>query len=147
VSILSRSNIIVLLLGLAILVAILGSLYFETGPIYGELKNLNLIPVPERFTELYFQDPATLPNSVAKGKTLSFSFVIHNVEGATTTYPYVAYFESSDNTKSVLQNGNVSLSDNESTTIAVAHTFAAAAGTGTIVVDLPTLSQQIDFLL
>ncbi|HUC01826.1 MAG TPA: hypothetical protein VMA75_02895 [Candidatus Paceibacterota bacterium] len=143
----SKSRLIILLLLAVVLVGILASIYYKADPVYGLLQRMNLIPMPERFTELYFQNADALSSSVAKGQTLSFAFTIHNERGATTTYPYIAYFQKSDGTKIVLQNGELPLASDASTTITVSYPFTEAAGTGTVVVDLPSFDQQIDFLL
>lgn len=116
--------------------------------IYNELNGLKLIPTPERFSELYFINPESLPSSTTAGKTVSFSFAISNAEGVTTTYPYSVYFQYPDGAKAIFATGTVSLADNASTTIAISHTFTASNLTGEVVVNLPSLNnQQIDFLL
>jgi hypothetical protein len=119
--------------------------------IYNELNALKLIPEPEQFTELYFQNSSNLPRETIANEPISFAFTIHNVESTSTVYPYVVYFQASDGTNTtpvVFTTGLVTLADNASTTITVTHTFASASTTGEVVVDLPSLNDQsIDFLL
>jgi hypothetical protein len=122
--------------------------------VYNQLNDWKLIPTPERFTELYFQNSANLPRATVAGQPISFAFTIHNVEGITTTYPYVVYFEYPDASQVVFTSGTVTLASDASTTIPVTHAFLASNLTGKVVVDLsvPAASasssdQQIDFLL
>lgn len=143
----SKPKIIICILAGALLLWMLLSIYYQGGPIYQGLKALNLIPVPTHFTELYFQDPNSLPQYAGKGQLISFAFTIHNVQGATATYPYIAYFEPASGTRTVLLNGQVTLANGASTTVTVSHSFTSAAGTGTVVADLPAFDQQIDFHL
>jgi hypothetical protein len=115
--------------------------------IYAEMDALKLLPEPERFTELYFTDPAAIPTSTVAGQTMSFAFTIQNLEGVTTTYPYTSYFEDATGGTTSLANGIISLPDNASASIPVSYTFPASVN-GEVVVNLPTLgNQQIDFLL
>jgi hypothetical protein len=143
----SKSKIITVLLLVAVLAVILLGLYYKSGPVYQEFKNLDLIPMPENFTELYFENASALPVSIAKNEPVSFSFTIHNDEGATTAYPYTAYFRNVAGVKTVLKNGDISLGSDASTTVNVSYIFKTAPGTGTVVVDLTSLNQQIDFLV
>lgn len=43
---------------------------------------------PERFTELFFVDPTSLPAVITAGKKYGGSFAVVNHEGAPTTYRY-----------------------------------------------------------
>jgi hypothetical protein len=140
------------LIAILILIGVVFLIYVYRGAIYGEMGALKLIPGPERFTELYFTDPASLPTSTTSGETLSFSFTINNLEGATTAYPYVVYFQTPTGGSIVLRRDTISLADNASTTIPISYTFASlkkeVVEQGEVVVNLPTLNdQQIDFLL
>jgi len=48
---------------------------------------------PERFTELYFNDPDMLPRQLVAGKAATFSFSIANREAQDFTYYYQVAFE------------------------------------------------------
>ena len=120
--------------------------YLERGSLYTELGALNLIPTPERFTELYFANAASLPTEAITGEPITFSFVIHNVEGVTTSYPYTVYITYPSGKSITLANGLVTLGNGASTTIPIEDAFTTL-GKGTVVVDLTSLDQQIDFLL
>lgn len=123
------------------------AVYYRKGPFYGILASVNLIPTPEGFTELYFVNPSALPHSVVKKEPISFSFIVRNAEGVPTAYPYLVYFEDANGNETVISKNTISLDNNASTTVNVSYTFAQTNQTGTVVIDLTSLNQQIDFIL
>lgn len=147
VNTLSRPKLILFLLILVLIIGVYFIFYYGQGPLYQLFNNLSLVPRPERFTELYFNNSSLLPTATAKNKPVSFSFTIHNEEGASFVYPYIVYFEDPQGNKVDLSSGVVTLDDNATTTIPVSHTFTQSNEQGTVVVDLTSLDQQIDFLL
>ena len=144
-----RTRTIVMLVLILSLIVLVSSLLVLKNRGVGAIQNsLKLIPQPEPFTELYFQNASSLPRSVGAMKQISFSFVISNVEYTTTTYPYEVYFEYPNGRQVNIVSGNVTLSSNTSTTIPVLYTFPTSNLVGRVVVNLPTLNNQaIDFLL
>src|SRR5277367_5266167 len=50
---------------------------------------------PERYTELYFSSPTSIPVNVVSGKQLPVSFTIHNVEARNMSYTYDVSFMTS----------------------------------------------------
>ncbi len=130
------------------LVVILGLVLFtHSDMVMAQLNEWKLIPQPEHFTELYFDNASALPTLTSKGVEASFSFTIHNVEGATTAYPYRVYFEYPSGYRVAFTAGTVLLADNASTTITVSHTFRSTDEVGKVVVMLTSLNQSIDFLV
>jgi hypothetical protein len=121
--------------------------YMEQTAIYNGLYALKLIPRPERFTELYFEQASSLPAETVQGVASTFSFTIHNEEGATTTYPYRVYFQYPSGHQVTLAADTVVLADNASQTIMVSHAFLASNEQGSVIVVLPTIDQTIDFLV
>ncbi len=77
-----------------------------------ELVTLDLIPKPEKLTELYFNNNANLPSSATSNQVISFAFVIHNLE--TTDYQY-AYDVSvnANGTRHIVDSGNVLVKNNQ----------------------------------
>jgi len=122
-------------------------LYIIHGSVYGEMKKFDLIPMPERYTELFFKDYELLPKNTVAGQTTSFTFVIHNLEFATSTYPYRVYFEYPSGGEVTFASGTVTVADQAYQDVTVAHTFLASNEEGEVVVELTSLDQQIDFLL
>ncbi len=137
-----KTKTILLLLGGGIALCVL--LYLARVPLYNELNALKLIPEPEPFTELYFDTYPQDPSQVTNGTTISFSFTIHNVEGTTTTYPYLVYVMRSLGTTTI-DEGVITLADNASSTISEAAVLSYAWEPGEFIVLLPTLQQHIDF--
>ncbi len=131
----------------AVLLAASFIAYQKRDVIYGELNALKLIPIPERFTELYFENSSSLPRKTVAGQPISFSFTIHNVEGTTTTYPYSVYFKYPNGAQISFANSNVILAADASTSIKVTYIFPTSNLAGIVVVNLTQLNQQIDFLL
>jgi hypothetical protein len=123
-------------------------LYGFRGIIYNELNSLNLIPLPERFTELYFTNSTAIPTSTTPGRSVTFAFTVVNHQGVTTTYPYTSYFTDPSARRTILASGSVSLADGASITIPVSYSFTGASIAGEVIVDLPSLNDQsIDFHL
>ena len=148
---------------LALVLILISIVCYEGNTVYAELENLKLIPMQERFTELYFENPSFLPQRAFAGDPISFSFTIHNLEAVSTNYPYNIYFEGSNGQSVVFASSSVTLAENTSKTIDITYIFPIASTTrridgnkvilpsvnetGMVVVDLISLNQQIDFLL
>ncbi len=142
-----KKNTFILFAALAILIVGGVLVYKNVDPVVVELNTLKLLPKAETFTELYFNNQTALPNRVVPGTAIAFSFTIHNLEGVTTTYPYTVYFVQTNGDQFVFANGNVTLSDTTSTSIAISQYFPSPGVTGTVVVNLTGRSQKIDFLI
>lgn len=56
------------------------------------IKNLllswDLLPKPEKITELYFTEPSKLPSTYTPNQPVEVNFTVHNVTGETKTYHY-----------------------------------------------------------
>lgn len=116
--------------------------------IHRKLSDWKLIPIPETYTELYFEDHTSLPKKTTAGEVTTFSFTIHNMEGVTTTYPYEVYFEYPLSGEKVLfAKDSVTLQKGEYETISVSHTWLSSRLQGKVVVKLLELDQHIVFLL
>jgi hypothetical protein len=112
-----------------------------------QLSALDLIPKPEHFTELYFENSTALPTSTIAGKPISFAFTIRNQEGTSTVYPYVVYIEYPTGERVVLASSSVTLNNDASTTIPITHIFKSSGEQCNVFVDLTAIDQKIDFLL
>jgi len=75
-----------LLIGATLVVGMLIFFNSDNAAIHNELIALSLLPKPEKLTELYFDANEKLPKSATKNQTISFAFIIHNLE--TTDYQY-----------------------------------------------------------
>jgi hypothetical protein len=136
------------LLGIVAALVLVGLVVsYEKNTMYAELNHLKLIPEPERFTELYFENASSLPQQTVAGKPIIFSFTVHNLEGATTTYPYRVYFQYPDGHQTLFRQATLTLVDTAFATINISHTFLGSDERGMVVVELTSLDQSIDFLL
>ena len=75
-------------------------------------------------------------NKFQKGEKISFSFVIHNLEGEDTQYPYIVYFKSQDGQITKIEEKSVLLGDGEFKTINESYTSALPDNAGGIYVEL-----------
>lgn len=121
-------------------------IYKERAVIYIGLNDLKLIPQPERFTELYF-DPTSLPDQIISYQPLLFSFTVHNLEGATTTYPYKVYLEYPTGKQITFANGSITLANGAEATTNIKHIFYFSNKKLKVVVKLTAIDQSIDFLI
>ncbi len=115
--------------------------------IHEKLSEWKFIPIPETYTELYFEDHASLPKKTTAGQKTTFSFTIHNMEGIVTTYPYEVYFKYTNlGWKVIFLKGTVTLAPGEFQTITISHTWRSSELEGKVVVELLGSNQYIDFL-
>jgi hypothetical protein len=121
-------------------------LYQYKADMYAQMNAWKLIPQPERFTELYFNDSANLPSQVSKGGKVSFSFVIHNLEGKSWDYQYAVYFKFSDGHVINIAQNVVALADGGYKTVNGSYISESDNGGG-IFVELKNPEQHIDFLV
>lgn len=109
-----------------------------------ELATLDLIPKPEKLTELYFNDNAKLPNSAAGNQVISFAFVIHNLE--TTDYRYAFVVSVNANgTRHIVDSGNVLVKNSQYYVKNEQFELLNSPGGQEVVVELTNKQQLIDF--
>jgi hypothetical protein len=139
-------GIIVLCIFIIILTFLQTSFTDVTKRIYPELYAWNIIPKPETFTELYFENHEKLPFEILPNQNYSFSFTIHNQENKNMIYPYAAYI-AGPSKKIILQKGNIYLTTNQKKTITVNFSTSSELSKAKIIVNLPKKNQDIDFLI
>ena len=133
-----------LLLGLGLTVVIIILLSLNSTAVYNELVALDLLPKPEKLTELYFEDSAHLPASATGSGAISFTFVIHNLE--TTDYRYVYDIVIIANgRRHVVDGGNALVKNNRSYVKKEEFSLLNSPGRQDVVVELVNLRQSIDF--
>lgn len=82
--------------------------------IIGQMDAWQLLPRPQRLTELYFSDLHKIPSSADRGTKQDVAFTLHNLEHATTTYNYKIVAVTSDNRNAqVLDTGDIRLDNNQ----------------------------------
>lgn len=112
--------------------------------IIDQMNAWKLLPEPETFTELYFNNSANLPSTVKIGTPLKFSFVIHNEEYQTMNYPYQVYIASPSG-EQLIDLRSITLNQNEYKTISEAFSIPTPMKRDEVIVKLTNLNQQIDF--
>jgi len=83
-----------------------GLIFLNRAVIAKQLQDWQVIPQPERLSELYFTGHANLPQSLAAGSNYTVAFTVHNLEHQPITYHYKIVAESpSSNTEQPLGEG------------------------------------------
>jgi uncharacterized membrane protein len=100
---------------------------------------------PERYTELYFSDPTTIPTTAAEGRQLPVSFTIHNVEAKDMKYTYDLTFTTAVGKTLIQEQQSFSLLTNDSKTITTDIQVPAYSGKAEVQILLPSLHQSIHF--
>lgn len=132
-----------LLVGVTLIVGMLIFFNLNRASVYNELAALDLIPKPEKLTELYFNDNAKLPDAVTK-QPVSFAFVIHNLE--TTDYRYVYNVSVNVNgTRHIVDSGSVLVKNNQYYTKNETFNLLNVHGSQEVVIELVNKRQSIDF--
>jgi hypothetical protein len=137
-------RISLLLIGVTLVVGTLVIYNLNRVSIDNELAALDLIPKPEKLTELYFNDSANLPSSATSNQVISFAFVIHNLE--TTDYQYV--YEVSVNvngTRHIVDSGKVLVKNDHYYVKNEKFNLMNSPGRQEVVVELTNKHQSIDF--
>lgn len=129
-----------------VICVILFALYSLRGAIFNKMDDLKLIPQPEKFTELYFEKYADLPNSISTNTPVSFSFTIHNLEGQDMNYPYNMYIKDDFGTTTV-KSSSVLIKNQEYKTITESYKFKSVNSQKTLFVELPSKHQELHFKL
>ncbi len=134
----------VLMIGVTLVVGILIFFNLNRTAIYNELATLDLIPKPEKLTELYFNDNAHLPNSATGNQVISFAFVIHNLETTDYWYAYVVSVNA-NGTRHIVDSGNVLVKNNQYYVENEKVNLLNSPGSQEVVVELTNKQQSIDF--
>lgn len=134
-----------LLIGVALVVNILIFLEINQEFVHNELIALDLIPKPETMTELYFASNANLPSTVTDNQTISFSFVIHNLEMSTYQYAYSISVDDTNGTKRIVDSGYVLVKNDQYYVKNEKFNLTKALGRQEVVVELTNKQQSIDF--
>jgi hypothetical protein len=137
-------KITALAVGIVVLVGMLLSVNVNRKAIVSELATLNLVPMPEKLTELYFDDGANLPRVASKGQVVAFAFVIHNLEASDYRYLYKVTVSSKDK-KLVVDSGSVLVGDTRYYRRDERVKLLDLPGLQEIVVELTNKKQAIDF--
>ena len=113
--------------------------------INSELVALDLLPKPQPFTELYFNDGVHLPDSVTTAHSvISFSFVIHNLEATDYQYTYEVYVDT-NGIKNIVDNGTIFVKNNHYYDKHEKFALMNSPGRQEVIVELTNKQQSIHF--
>lgn len=133
-----------LLIGVMLIVGIIVFCNLNKEYVYNKLSALDLIPKPEKLTELYFNNNASLPSSVTSNQIISFAFVIHNLE--TTDYQYTYDVSVTDSgTKRIIDSGSILVKNNQYYLKNEKFPLMMSSGRQKVTVELTNKQQWIDF--
>jgi hypothetical protein len=133
-----------LLVGVIVVVGMLIFYNFNKAPVYNELYALDLIPKPEKLTELYFNNSANLPSTVTSKQVVSFAFVIHNLETTDFQYTYVVSVDA-NGVAHVVDSGKVLVKNNQYFVKSEKLSIKKSTGDQKVVIELTNKQQLIDF--
>lgn len=129
---------------LVAVIALIALFVFLEKPLTAILANNHLLPEPETFTELYFENHQNLPSRVEAGEKYTFAFSVHSVETQPMTYPYRIYIQA-NNKKFPVKNGSFSLNPDQKKTFHEEFTTSSYTTPAKVVVELINKNQSIDF--
>jgi len=133
-----------LLIGAILTVGML--VFFNLGgvSIRNELVALHLLPQPENLTELYFDTHERLPKSLTEKQSVSFAFVIHNLEATDYQYAYIVAIQSQGMSQ-IVDRGNILVKDGQYYTKTENFMLKDTAKEQKVVVELTNKGQSIHF--
>jgi uncharacterized membrane protein len=102
---------------------------------------------PDRFTELYFTNPTSLPATVKLSATVPVSFTLHNEEARTQSYTYNITFADATGTTTVLKTQEIILQNGQKQVINQDITLPTGNSRGEVSVNLLNKSQSVHFWL
>ena len=132
-----------LCIGVIIIVGMLIFLNLNRASIYNELVAFNLVPMPEKLTELYF-NTVDLPDAVPANQKMHFAFVIHNLEATNYQYTYVVLMNT-HGMRHIIDRGTVLVQNNQYYVKKVEFHLAWSSEKQNIIVELTNKHQSIDF--
>ncbi len=130
-----------------ILLVLSGIWFFNKGFIVRTFDYLDLTPIEEHFTELYFTDYTTVSKSIENKEPFSFSFTIRNLEGVPEVYLYSIYFEYPSLQRTLLYTNSVYLSNKETKIITYPHVISNFSNARKLVVELTQKNQKINIVI
>ncbi|MFA6005263.1 MAG: hypothetical protein WC775_02140 [Patescibacteria group bacterium] len=123
------------------------ALYVKQDAIYEQLKVWKLVPLPETFTELYFEDHLKLPTRIIPEEEQTFKFTVHNLEYTDMEYPYTVKATGADGYQQVLQTGTFVLIHDAYITKKITYSIGENHDRVKVEVNLVNKKQTIHFWL
>lgn len=134
--------VIFLIIVVFIVVSATGILFKKQ--IIAQMNAWKLLPQPETFTELYFEDHLDLPKHLASGEQASFAFTVHNLEYEDVTYEY-AVTATASGSATLMDTGSFMLKQDEYKTIPESFALKKSSARTQVTVTLKNKQQSIHF--
>ena len=141
-----RSQVAFLVIGIIIIGGVSLASTVWAQPIKNQLNAWQLLPQPERLTELYFANPNHLPSTYAPGQAQAIAFTVHNLEYQPTTYRYTVTAQADGSaTMTTLTTGSFRLDQNQSITTPVSVTLPDLGPRVKVAITLTDQNESIDY--
>lgn len=119
-------------------------LNLNSAAVHKELASLDLVPRPEKVTELYFDNSTELPASATAHQAIHFTFVIHNLETTDYRYAYDVVIIANGG-RHIIDAGEILVKNDHFYIKKEEILLANSPGRQDVVVELVDLRQSIDF--
>lgn len=129
---------------LVLTAALFISQIWGNGQISGFWKDIQ--PHNQQYTELAFLDPNNLPTGLDSSNSLSFGFMVHNVEGIATNYKYVISVKEKTGVE-IIKSGYLTLANNDHLSLNQTLSIPSQSNPQEVIVSLPAQHESIDLLL
>lgn len=133
-----------IILGIAIGIVFFSAIIISRLNFSEVLAHYNLLPEPEPYTELYFEDHLQLPQLFKLNEENEFAFTVHNLEYKTMTYDYTV-MANSTTSAALVDQGKITLNHDESKTINEKFTIRNPHQKVKLTVNLDNKDQAIHF--
>ena len=138
----SKPKAIALVAIVIIVTLVIGGYHFRNSKVFVDATTHQ----PERYTELYFNNPTHLPTAIGIGQQLSVGFVTHNLEARSMTYPYTLALMTDNGKILVEKQADFTLpSGNTKTTTNTISVPISYQGKAEVQVAFTKLNQSIDY--
>lgn len=127
--------------------ALLVSAWHSLGALERPLQVAGLVPEEEHLTELYFLELPTIVDGGNDDRQLAFTFVIRNLEGEPTTYPYTVKLHTASGDTLVLTENSAGLVDGAVQHVALSYELTDSFLGGVIEITVSDQQQTIRYHL
>lgn len=123
----------------------LGAALMHTPAVATQLASWKLVPTPERYTELAFDQHLALPSVVPTTKPVAFGFRVTNHEGGAKAYSYVVAWQAPGSSARTVATGSVTLADGASQSVSESFVLPKGVSMAEVTVTLPEQQESVHF--
>lgn len=137
-------KLIPLVVGVIVVVSMLIFFNLNRASINNQLALLDLVPKPEKLTELYFDNHTQLPSSLPSNHIINFTFAIHNVETTDYQYAYRVVVDTNGG-RHIIDSGHLLIKNNQVYLKNEEFKLTNVSGRQDVIVEITNKRQSIDF--